>query len=383
MLDCGATMTNVRAHNEGSLFRRSRDGKWVASVTMPDGRRKSASARSKSEAVAELRRLIEHRDRATVDPRRLRVGPFLRQWIDSLEDLAPSTLRQHRMIVERHLIPALGARPLASLSPTDIERYLSTAQTIRKPHRPLDAQSRRHHRATLRLALTYGMREGYLTRNAAALAKPPKLDKAERPILRTEDIRRLLEEARDERLWPLWALIATTGLRVSEALGLVWSDVDWAGGDLYVRAQLARIDGEWDRRPLKTRKSRRPVPLIPQAIEALEEQRRRQDAEREAAGVPRPIDGWVFLTVDGQPIHSTNILPPWYRLLSRMGLPRITTHDLRHSAATMMFEAGIPLEVIADILGHSTYRVTADLYRHRVPELQKDAARRIAGVLGR
>lgn len=377
-------MATVRGHNEGSLFQRSRDGRWVAMVTMPNGSRRSASAASKKLAVALLRDLLRERDQSVIDPRGVRVGPYLRNWLARLTDVAPSTRRQHEMIVERHLIPALGKRRLLNLTPTDVETYLDSAQTLKKPKRRLDAQTRRHHRATLRLALSDAVRDGMLTRNVAALASAPKMDKAERPILRTDEIRRVIEEARAERLWPLWVLIATTGLRVSEALGLVWSDID--GDELRVEKQLAWVaTGKGPKEPkrvrLKTRKSRRPVPLIPQAVEALAEQRRRQDEEREAAGVPEPIDGYVFLTVTGHPIQSTNILQPWYAVLVQMKLPRVTTHDLRHSAATMMYEAGIPIEAIADILGHSTYRVTADLYRHRVPEVQRAAAERLASVL--
>src|SRR5689334_14192298 len=109
-------MPTVRGHNEGSLFRRSRDGRWVASVTMPDGRRRSRSAASKTEAVALLRDLLRRRDQSLEDPRRLRVGPFLRTWLASLE-LAPATIRQHEMIVRVHLEPALGQRLLSQLSP--------------------------------------------------------------------------------------------------------------------------------------------------------------------------------------------------------------------------------------------------------------------------
>jgi integrase len=365
-------MPSMRSHGEGTLFRRTRDKRWVAEVTMADGRRRSRSAPSKGEAAQHLKDLLRQKDQAIEDPRRLRVGPFLRTWLTSLE-LAPATIRQHEMIVRVHLEPALGRRLLTQLSPADVDAYLAGKR--------LDPQTKRHHRSTLRLALNYAMREGYVVRNVAALSKAPRLDRRERQVLTADQVGRIIEEARDERLWPLWVLIATTGLRVSEALGLVWSEVD--DDAIHVRRQLARIGGKWSRVELKTRKSRRDIPLTPQAVEALRIQRARQDAERIAAKVPRPIDTYVFTTETGQPIHSTSILPTWYRLLRRMGLPRVTTHDLRHSAATILFGAGVPIEVIADLLGHSTSRVTADLYRHRVDSLQRDAARRMAEAVGR
>ena len=205
------------------------------------------------------------------------------------------------------------------------------------------------------------------------------MHKAERTYLTTSQVRYLIEHSREERYWPLWVLIVTTGLRVSEALGLAWSDVDLEAASVRVAHQLARVNGEWVRSEPKTRRSRRTVALIPIAVEALREQRVRQDRER--ADHPRPIDSLVFTTPVGAPIHSTNILPAWYATLKRLGLPRVTTHDLRHSAATMMLAAGVPLPVIADVLGHSTMRVTADLYAHIGVELRRDAADRLAEAL--
>src|SRR5689334_10480826 len=243
-------MPNVRGHGEGSLFRRSRDGRWVASVTMPDGRRRSRSAALKSDAVTLLRDLLRQRDHSIEDPGRLRVGPFLLTWLMTLE-LAPATIRQHEMIVRVHLEPAFRHRLLSQLSPADVDAYLASKR--------LDPQTKRHHRSTLRLALNYAMRAGYVVRNAAALSRPPRLDRRERTVLTAEQVGRIIDEGRDERLWPLFVLIATTGLRVSEALGLVWSEVDEDA--IHVRRQLARIPGGWERRPLKTRKSRRDIPL--------------------------------------------------------------------------------------------------------------------------
>lgn len=367
-------MPSVRGRNEGTLFCRKRDRHWVAMVTMPDGRRRSASDPSKDVAVGLLRDLIDQRDRSVVqDPRRLRVGPYLRQWIGSVQgDLAPATWRKHESVLRVHVIPALGHRLLRELSVADVQAFLAGRDD-------LDPQTRRHFRATLRRALADAYRDRLVDRNVAALATAPKMQKAERTYLTTAQAKRVIEEALGERYWPLWVLILTTGLRVSEALGLAWSDVDLPNRGIKVQRQLVRLDGEWRRGRLKTRQSRRSIELVPQAVEALTEQRKRQDAER--GDYPRPIDGLVFTTERGQPVHSTNVLPSWYATLRRLGLPRVTTHDLRHSAASMMLAAGVPLPVIAATLGHSSIRVTADLYSHVGVELRREAADKLAEAL--
>lgn len=368
----------------GSLFLRTRrshgkiERRWVATIRLPDGSRPSAACphqhspaekRECAESKANLDQLKAIRDeQAPPDVRNLTVGDFLSRWVTML-DLAPATIRQHEMIVRVHLEPAFRRKPLANLKAADVDAYLR--------RKDLDPQTLRHHRATLRRALQDAVRDGYVDKNVASLSRAPRMRKAERRYLTAQEARRLIDTSRDDRLWPLWSLLVTTGLRLSEALGLAWSDIE--GDTLHVRRKLLRVNGEWRTDEPKTAKSRRSVTLIPLALEALRVQKERQDAERNA---PQPIDGMVFTTPSGQPIHGPNVLPPFYKALKRAGLPRLTLHDLRHSCATIQLAAGVPLPVIARNLGHSSIRVTADLYAHIVPELERDSARRLSEALG-
>lgn len=151
----------------------------------------------------------------------------------------------------------------------------------------------------------------------------------------------------------------------------------------YVTVQhtLVRIGKAWRLGDTKTDKSRRVIPLTPVAVEALRAHKKRQLAERMAAGKPG-TDGLVFTTPTGKPVWGSNLLPILRAHLARLGLPKVGLHDLRHSAATVLFAQGIPLEVISDLLGHATTRITADLYRHRVPALSVEAARKMQEAVG-
>ena len=155
------TMTTMRSHGEGSLFQRGRDRKWVASVTMPDGKRRSRSARSKAEGLVNLRELTRQRDAAVPrDPQVERLGPYLQRWLADVQPrLAPATYRKHESICRVHLVPALGHRRLSELSVADVRDYLR--------HKRLDPQTVRHHRATLRRALADAQRDALISRNVA------------------------------------------------------------------------------------------------------------------------------------------------------------------------------------------------------------------------
>jgi integrase len=376
-------MTLVRGHNEGSIFWRKSDRHKVAQVTMPDRSRPTlacphkhrSSDRDCAETKANLVELLRLRDHgAPAGGHTLTLGAYLRGWlVDVRPKLAPATWRKHESVVRVHLIPALGSRRLPALSVGEVRQYLNEAK--------LDPQSVRHHRGTLRRALADALRDGLITRNVAALAEPPRMSKPERTILTAVQVRRLIDGTREDRLHAYWTLAVTTGMREAEMLALTWENIDLDAATVTVAATLHRVDGEWKTRDPKTEKSRRTIPLTPVAIDALRLHRIRQLEEQAEKGVMGKA-GLVFATSRGQPLHGSNLSKLLYANLDRLGLPRVTVHDLRHSAATVLFAAGVPLPVISDILGHSTIRVTADLYRHRVPELSLDAARRMQEAVG-
>jgi integrase len=216
--------------------------------------------------------------------------------------------------------------------------------------------------------------------------------KKERPILTAAQARTLIEGTRGDRLHALWTLAVTTGLRNAELLGLAWSEVDLAAPALRVSATLQRIPtGDlWPSGKRKhaarladpkTDKSKRTIPLTAVAVEALREHRRRQLEDQARTG-HLGKSGLVFATARGRPLHGSNLPKALRPHLERLGLPRITVHDLRQSAATVLFASGVPMPVISDILGHRTTRITEDLYRHRVPELSREAAKRMQEAVG-
>lgn len=360
-------MPSVRGHREGSLFRRSRDNRWVAMVTMPTGRRRSASAASKTEGVALLRELLRQRDAEVAqDPRRLRVGPYLRTWLADHEPpkLAPATWRKHESIIRVHLLPALGHRFLSELSVADIRGFLD--------HRNgRDPQTQRHHRATLRRALADAVRDGLVSRNVAALAEPPRMARKRVRVLEPEQVRRLIDGTRGDRLHAYWALAATTGLRQAEMLALTWDDIE--GSTVHVTRTLHWLDGVPVRDKPKTEASVRDVPIPPVTLAALREHRRMQLEERAAQGALGK-DGLVFVTVTGLPIQGSNLMPPFRKALARLNLPPVTIHSLRHSAATALIAAGYPIAKVAAVMGHSSSRVTEMVYSHLIGKDLADAA---------
>jgi integrase len=271
--------------------------------------------------------------------------------------MAPATWKKHESIVRVHLLPHIAHIRLSQLSVADCRELLADLAV------DLDPQSVRHVRATLRRSLADAQRDALVGRNVAALAEPPPMRRKRPAVLSQVQVKALIDGTRDDRYHALWTLAATSGMRQAEMLALTWDDIE--GSMVHVRRTLHFRDGEAVLDKPKTETSVRDVPIPPVTVAALREHRRAQLEERAAAGA-LGSEGLVFVTVRGLPIHGSNLMPALHAALARLGLPKVTMHSLRHSAATVLIAEGYPIAKVAAILGHSSSRVTEMVYAHLI-----------------
>jgi integrase len=214
-----------------------------------------------------------------------------------------------------------------------------------------------------------------------------------------DQMRRFLDSQREHRLYALWVVYATTGMRRGEALGLRWSDIDLEAGRASVVRSVSRVDNKVVVSGTKTGKNR-VVDLDEATVAVLRSHKARQAQERLRLG-PRWVDlDLVFphdgnkLGPDGSAGGHLNPEHVWRMLrTAQLGynrtadegndLPLISVHELRHSWATLAMQAGIHVKVVQERLGHSTVAITLGTYSHVSPTMQKDAAQVVAaGFLG-
>jgi integrase len=186
---------------------------------------------------------------------------------------------------------------------------------------------------------------GHGERLGADAAEPPIVKRTAPAHWTAENVATFVAATRDDRLGPLWLTLATTGLRRGEALALRW------------------------------------VPLPPETVSALRDHRRRQAAERLAAGELWHALDLVFALEDGSPIPPGRVTKAFRKAVERAGLPRLGPHGLRHTWATVALEAGVLTKVVADVLGHSSSTITADLYSHTTEPTTRDASARVASAM--
>ena len=225
----------------------------------------------------------------------------------------------------------------------------------------------------LRAVLDTAVRDGALGSNPAAAIRRPRVTAKEAPHLTPAQVADLLRAAGGSRYASLFALLMHAGLRRGEALALQWSDVDLANGILRVRGTLSRIDGELVVTEPKTARSKRFVPISEPAERLLRAQQAAQDEERRNAGPAWRPTGLVFTTEFGEPCDPRNAFRALRVAAAKAGLPHAGLHTLRHSAASVMLTRGVPLKVVADILGHSSIAITGDIYGHVSPDVARQA----------
>jgi integrase len=381
-------MSRRRSDNEGSIYRRASDGLWIGSLTYADdkGRRRQRVVASGKRRGAVAEKLEEAWRRLKADEpvkdARLTVAMFVPDWIRkalAASGRKATTQANYAIIAKTHLVPApFGALTLDKLRPSDIEALL-----VAKREAGLSDSTVRLIYTVCRAMLDIAVRDGLMRRNPAAAIKRPTIKRNEARYLNLEEVGRLLAAAKGDRLEPLIVLMLGTGLRRGEALALHWSDVDLTAGHVRVRWTLARVDRRLVFDEPKTASSRRFVPLPSPVAAALKVHRSGQLAERLAAPVWMPWEehpDLVFPTVIGTPTDPRNALRAFAAIAERAGLAGVGLHTLRHSAASALIASGAPLKVVQELLGHSSYGITADIYSHVAMEQRREAAERLSEV---
>jgi integrase len=360
-----------RRRGTGGLFKRKADGLWVAQVSHgPRGHR--TVRRKYAQSKAEAKRLLDElRGEFAVAGSSTTTGEYLRSWLRANERLRPSTRRTYTSMIERHLVPTIGAVRLGALAPDHVERMLAKL--------PLAPKGRRNVLSLLARVLAVAERRGLVGRNAAHLVDAPRVVMAERSALSVTDAKRILAAVHGDRLEALYVLALTTGLRMGELLGLAWSDWNRETATLEVRHALVRVGGKYRLDEPKTRSSVRAITLPAFAATALEEHRRRQLEERIAAGSPT-ADGLIFVSPAGRPISAGWLSHHWRKVADPLGLD-LRFHDLRHGQASLLVALGVHPRVAAERLGHATIRQTMERYAHVDLALDREAAGKLDEAL--
>lgn len=367
-----------RGNQEGSVRQRS-NGLWEARFSV-NGRQVSVYAKTRPEVVRRMRTGLDQADRGLpASNDRINVERFLKTW---LEESAQPTVRETTYAtyaghVQNHLVPALGRHKLAKLEPSHVQAMMNDQLVA-----GLSPTTVNRIRATLRRALNRALKWGMVSRNVATLVDAPKPNRYRVEAITPDEATAIVAAVENHRLGALYTLMLSVGLRLGEALGLSWDDVDLDARTLTVRRSLQRLNGEFRLTEPKSEQSRRTVPMPEFLVARLRQHRVTQNRERLQAG-----DTWdrewnlVFTTATGRPIENSGVNHTLKKLLAVSNLRPMRVHDLRHGCASLLLAKGVTPRVLMETLGHSQISLTMNTYAHVIPSLQRDAADRMDEIL--
>jgi integrase len=349
-----------------------------------------AGFKTRAEANEALARLqTERKDGTYIEPSKVTVGRYLDQWLEGLtgsEAVRKTTLKTYDVAVRLHIKPRIGDVRLQELTHAGIKRLYSDLRQGGYAKagglgRPLSAKSTHNVHLCLHRALDDAVRAGLLRSNPASRAHQLPAERPEMKTWSATELRRFLAWTEDDRLFSLWRLMASTGMRRGESLGLAWHDVDLDARRLSVRQQLTRSGDKVRLVAPKTAAGRRSIALDDATVEVLRALATAQGDEKILLDRAYQDHDLVFCRSDGVAYDPDVITHQFDRAVAKAGVPRIRLHDLRHTAATLALKAGIPVKVVSQRLGHTKASVTQDIYQHVIAGMDEDAAQRIADLI--
>lgn len=311
------------------------------------------------------------------------------------------TWKQYEQATRIYIKPHIGTIKLKKLRSTHVRQMMTALEEYAEPAkrkngatytRRFGARTREVALVTLKVALNAATRESppLIAENPADVVKPPKKGSpTPKRTLRKPGIHDLLEHC-SGHYGPMIALVLSTGVRISEAMGWKWSDLDESFGKrptLYVTRKLQWFpkqkndagevirDAWWEFADIKKPKSRRYIPLGYIAIHALEQIRANQLTHREIAGADWPDHDLILTSATGQPVFARNVQRALDKALDRAMLTHMGLHDLRRTAGTHLARSGVPLHVVQNWLGHESIDTTEKHYLDVVEDDMQDAAK--------
>jgi integrase len=317
----------------------------------------------------------------------LTVAVYLTQrWLPSKQiAVRPSTWDAYRRVIDLHVVPRVGRVPLRHLRPDHLERlYADLLDDGRADGAGgLNNKTVVEIHMILRRALDDALRRGWILTNPARIAHAPKrrpLSSNTSHVWNAQQLGAFLASTCEHRYHAAIWLTANTGMRRGEILGLRWGDVDFGTAHLSVTRSLVSVGYELHETRGKSRTARRAINLDPRTIDVLHAWRQHR-ADEDPEFDCDDLDGHVFARPDGAPTHPQLLSDAFKKLVHRSGLPRVRFHDLRHTHATLLLKAGVPIKVVSERLGHSTPGFTMSTYQHVIPGMQQQAAQTFADIL--
>jgi integrase len=368
---------------------RKRGEKWSFTVDIGrdpvTGKRKQKTVsgfRTKKEAEAACAELLSKLNKGIyVEETDCTVDEFMEHFfrVYVRAQLRKRTIENYERVHKNYIHPALGAIKLKDLNVPMIQKMFSDMN-----EKGLSSSTLKTTYVVLKNALNKAVQWEMLQRNVMDKIPCPKVEKKERVTWTLEQAKQFLDMSRkrNPNYYIAFLLAIFTGMRKSEILGLQWKDIDFDNNLIYIqRSLLYKKGGEYEFDDVKSASSRRTIAIDSFVSAELKKHKIRQNEYKLAFGPEYQDWNLVVTTYKGTPMNQRALSTELYLIQEKLGLPKIRFHDLRHTHATILLQLGANPKVISERLGHSDIGITLDIYSHVIPNMQKEAAEKIAQAM--
>lgn len=380
-----------RSNGEGTIYKR-KDGRWCAAYydDAPYPKRHFVYGSTQKEVKEKLEK---KRKNPLVYSRKAECIYTLEEWMlfylenYKKNELKKTTYDTYMVMYRKHIKGSpIGRTRINRLTNNQLQQYYN--DKIANGYNP---KTVKHIHVIVNAALDKAVQMRLITENQNKLISLPKRTSYEGKTLSAEEVKIILNETEGEELYPLIVLAIYTGLRKGEIMALKWENIDFEGKILSVTGSLCRVEKErsesgriihgYEILEPKTAKSKRTIPLLDIAVQALELQRKRQIEMKRRYKDIYVDEGFVFSQYDGKYLNQREFMNAYHAFLNKYHITDIRFHDLRHTFATLLLEAGEAPKIIQELLGHSTITTTMDIYAHVGENIKQKTISRLDSLL--
>ena len=383
-----------RTNGEGTAYHDIKRDRFVYRITYTDpltSLKKRKSFTDKKSVTAAKKKALEFLNslKTTGKAREGSLKAFLDQWVVSIsETVKPKTLERYKSILNRNLYPyPIANCLLENLTTGLLQKHLTVLlQSGGSNNQGLAPRSVNATRRLLIGALDTAVRDDVLPKNPATYTRPMKVIAPEIMVLTHEQAKQLIHCAlrRSRNAWAIVVLALGTGMRISEIFGLEWKNIDLDAKKLQVEKTVVTTNsGTLVQESTKTKTSRRTILLPDSVCYMLKRFKLWQKVHDIRLGTRYSASPWVLSNPKGHPRSPSSFSGHDFKqLLDAAGIDRkFRIHDMRHTHATWLLEAGINIKVVSERLGHSSIRITLDTYAHVLQTMQQEAVDTLNDIL--
>lgn len=354
---------------------------YAFEVKDPDtGKRKTIKKRGfKTKKLAELAEAearLQWERGVYIKDSDLTFGEYIIHWIENKQNLSEQSRYNNLNHIKNHIIPLIGHVKLSKLNVFIIEKFIKGLQernladsTIRKIYNIVNT------------SLNAAVKKELIYKNpTTALESAPVVTKKKVDYWTADEVKQFLGSF-EHRQKIIFELAIYTGMRMGEILALPISDIDLENKRIYIRQTLTA--NRKIKSGSKTMSGNRSISIPDFLVEKIKAHIEMIKREKEMYGEEYNKENLLICSTAGTPQSKQNLTKMWYLLLKKAGVRRIRFHDLRHTCASLLLSIGTHPKVVQELLGHSSIKITLDLYSHMMPNMQSEAVNALSDLLNK